>query len=153
MRLDISEALKAPGENFSFAVSEDFEPMNAGGEPIRFVKQVTVSGTYMFTGEIFFLRGIISAEYAAFCCRCLKEVQASMSIPFSEEFARNIDEDHPDRYLYSGERLELSPMAGDLIALNTPMRHLCKEDCLGLCPVCGADRNIADCRCADTETD
>lgn len=151
MRLDISQALKAPGVSFGFDVSEDFEPMNAGGEQIRFVRPVSVSGSYVFTGEIFFLRGTISAIYAAVCCRCLKEMESSMSIPFSEEFAQDVDEDHPDRYLYKGEALELGQMVGDLISLNTPMRHLCKEDCRGLCPVCGADRNIADCRCNGAE--
>jgi uncharacterized protein len=148
MLLDVSQALNSSGVSFGFALSEAFEPMCNAGEEIRFLKPVEISGSYVFTGEIFFLLGTIKAVYAALCCRCLKEVRTEMSIGFSEEFGREPDEDHPDRYLFQGERIELGQMAGDLISLNTPMRHLCGEGCRGLCPVCGADRNISDCRCA-----
>jgi uncharacterized protein len=72
-----------------------------------------------------------------------------MSLDFSEEFGKEPDESHPDRYLYRGEQIEIGRMAGDLISLNTPMRHLCSESCRGLCPVCGADRNTAGCSCSD----
>jgi len=147
MLLDVSQALKSPGVSFGFALSEDFEPMSSAGEEIRFLKPVEVSGSYVFTGENFFLRGGIQAGYAALCSRCLKEVRAGMSVEFSEEFAREPDEDHPDRYLYRGERIELGQMAGDLISLNIPMRHLCSESCRGLCPICGADMNAGDCGC------
>jgi uncharacterized metal-binding protein YceD (DUF177 family) len=75
----------------------------------------------------------------------LKEVRAGMAVPFSEEFAREEDDDHPDRYLFRGESLDLTQMAGDLVSLNVPMRHLCGDGCKGLCPVCGADRNSTDC--------
>jgi uncharacterized protein len=153
MLLDISQALKSPGVSFGFTVSESFEPMCAGGEEIRFSKPVEVTGSYVFTGENFFLRGNIQAEYTALCCRCLKELHSTMSIGFSEEFGREPDENNPDRYLYRGEQIDLSQMAGDHISLNTPMRHLCSENCLGLCPICGADRNIAQCHCPENEPD
>lgn len=148
MQLDISQALKSPGVSFRFAVSESIGTMSAGLEEIRFMKPVEVSGSYVFTGENFFLRGRIDAEYIAPCSRCLQEVCAKMSVGFSEEFGREPDETHPDRYLYQGERIEMSQMVSDLISLNAPMKHLCAEGCRGLCPTCGTDRNAADCRCA-----
>jgi uncharacterized protein len=147
MQLDISRALKTPGVSFKFAVSENLGAMSAGLEEIRFTKPVEVSGSYVFTGENFFLRGRIDAEYAVPCSRCLREVRAKMSIGFSEEFGKEPDESHPDRYLYQGECIEIGQMVNDLISLNTPMKHLCAEGCRGLCPTCGTDRNAADCRC------
>lgn len=153
MQLDISQALKAPGVSFGFSIAESLEPMCAAGEEIHFTKPVEVSGTYVFTGDNFYLHGVVKADYKALCCRCLGEVHSSMTVPFSEEFAKEADESHPDRYLFHGERLELGQMAGDLLSLNTPMRHLCREDCKGLCPVCGADRNLGDCGCTDAGPD
>lgn len=147
MQLDISNALKAPGVTFGFSVTENLEPMCAGGEEIRFIQPVEVSGGFVFTGDNILLKGSVKAQYQAECCRCLKAVTASMQIPFSEEYAKVEDEEHPDRYLYRGEQLVLSPMVEDLISLNTPMRHLCSESCKGLCPVCGADRNETRCGC------
>jgi uncharacterized protein len=136
MQLDISRALKSPGVSFGFEVSETMEPISAGGENISFTKSVDVSGNYVFTGEIFFLHGDIHAEYSALCCRCLKEVLSSMVIGFSEEFGKEQDESHPDRYLFHGEKIEIGQM--------------CSETCKGLCPVCGADRNFTDCNCKES---
>jgi uncharacterized protein len=147
MLLDVSQALKAPGASYGFSYSESLEPMCAGGEEISFVKPLEVSGNYVFTGENFYLHGQITAEYQAICCRCLADVRSSMTVPFSEEFAKEPDENHPDRYLFRGEQLDLGQMTHDLVSLNTPMRHLCSENCKGLCPVCGADRNLRDCGC------
>lgn len=147
MLLDIGHALKSPGVSFGFAVSESLAPMCAGGEEISFSRPVEVRGTLTSTGELIMLKGTLSAGYTARCSRCLADVHECLSVEFTEEFARAADEDHPDRYLYSGEKLDLGQMAGDLISLNTPMRHLCAEDCRGLCPACGADRNHQDCGC------
>jgi uncharacterized protein len=147
MLLDISKALKAPGVSFGFSISESFQSIYAGGEEIHFLKPVDVSGSYIFTGDNFFLNGTVVADYSAQCCRCLKDVLSSMSVSFEEEFVKFPDEEHPDKYLYRGEQLDLSQMVGDIISLNTPMRHLCSEDCRGLCPVCGIDRNITKCDC------
>ena len=147
MRLELSKALKNPGQPMPFELSEQFEPINVAGEELRFTKPVTVSGKATYTGEDFFLTGSIHAEYIATCCRCLKDVPSTMEIVFTEEYAKQADENHPDRYLYQGETIELGQMAGDLISLNAPMRHLCSEDCQGLCPVCGVDRNKTKCDC------
>jgi len=148
MLLDISHALKSPGVSFGFTVSGSFEPICVSGEEIRFNLPVEVSGSLAFTGKNVILAGIINANYSALCCRCLKEVRAEMSVGFDEEFGKEPDEAHPDRYLYRGERIDLGQMAGDFIALNVPMRHLCGENCLGLYPICGADRNTTSCRCS-----
>ncbi len=147
MHLDISRALKAPGQPMPFELTEQFEPINVAGEELRFTKPVVVSGKATNTGEDFVLTGSIHAEYTATCCRCLKDVPSELTIDFSEEYAKEADENHPDRYLYQGEKLDLEQMVGDLISLNAPMRHLCSEDCLGLCPMCGVDRNTVKCDC------
>lgn len=151
MHLDISRALKAPGQPMPFELAEQFEPISVAGEDLRFTKPVTVSGKATYTGEDFFLSGSVHAEYTATCCRCLRDVPSELTIDFTEEFAKEADENHPDRYLYQGEILDLGQMAGDLISLNAPMRHLCSEDCLGLCPVCGVDRNTNTCDCSQAD--
>ena len=153
MVLNISNALKAPGTSFQFSLTQDLEPMAVSGEEIVFRRAVEVTGKYMFSGASFQLEGSLAVSYKAPCSRCLKDVEAELLIPFDEEFAKEADDEHPDRYLYQGEQIVLDQIVGDLIALNIPMRHLCNEGCRGLCPVCGADRNTTDCRChgADPE--
>lgn len=147
MVLDLTQALRAPGQSFQFSFAQDWPPVVVAGERIRFEKPVKVQGSFVYTTENFLVEGQLEAEYIGTCSRCLKDVPATMIIEFREEFVKHTDEDHPDRYLYQGEKIELDTMVEDLLALNTPMRHLCNESCRGLCPVCGADRNIRECDC------
>jgi uncharacterized protein len=48
----------------------------------------------------------------------------------------------------AGEILETDPILIEQLQLNIPMKPLCRPDCKGLCPVCGADRNVTACSCA-----
>ncbi len=48
-----------------------------------------------------------------------------------------------------GEILDTDPILTEQIQLNVPMRQLCRQDCTGLCPQCGIDRNVESCDCED----
>ena len=65
---------------------------------------------------------------------------------FSERFEKNVDPDG-EIYSFSGEELDLSDLVRDTILLNMDNYVLCKEDCRGLCPVCGCDLNTVQCSC------
>ena len=52
-----------------------------------------------------------------------------------------------ETYPLLGDQLDLQPLARDAVLLNLPQVPLCREDCAGLCPVCGADRNDEPCGC------
>lgn len=54
---------------------------------------------------------------------------------------------------YQDERIDLSQMTLEQIVLALPMKPLCKADCRGLCPECGANRNTTRCACAPEDTD
>lgn len=48
---------------------------------------------------------------------------------------------------FRGQEIDLGPYLFELIALSLPVKPLCREDCLGLCPRCGVDRNVEKCHC------
>ena len=50
-----------------------------------------------------------------------------------------------EAYPLSGDELDLEPLARDAVLLELPLAPLCSEDCRGLCPVCGANRNTEPC--------
>ena len=52
-----------------------------------------------------------------------------------------------------GEELDAQKILVEQLQLNVPMRALCKEECRGLCPQCGANRNLESCTCEVTEID
>jgi uncharacterized protein len=52
-----------------------------------------------------------------------------------------------DVYAYDGESVDLEPLLKEQLILAVPYASLCREDCKGLCPQCGVDRNVEACTC------
>lgn len=52
---------------------------------------------------------------------------------------------------YEGDRLDLGEVVREQLFLALPLRRLCREDCQGLCPTCGANRNAGRCGCPEPE--
>lgn len=83
------------------------------------------------------------------CWRCLTEARVPLPIDVAEFQAdgregADFDEDLDSAYAVEG-RLDLAVWARDSIAEALPPTILCREDCAGLCPVCGGDRNHSPC--------
>lgn len=79
----------------------------------------------------------VMAEATKTCTRCLKDVVSDQVWEFSQQ-VRIADE---------LEELDVPEMVREEIILNIGVKELCKEDCLGLCPRCGGDRNAGECTC------
>lgn len=65
----------------------------------------------------------------------------------SEELGAKLDEEDLDLYGYEGEEIDLAPMLREQLVLAVPFAPLCAEECKGLCPQCGVDRNLEECSC------
>ncbi|MEO8500182.1 MAG: DUF177 domain-containing protein [Vicinamibacteria bacterium] len=107
------------------------------------------------------VRGHLNLQTSGPCARCLGDTPLSVDqeldlffLPESQAFAENDDEEGAelqDRDLvvtfYKGDVLDLTSMVREQILLAQPMKRLCREDCKGVCPTCGADRNLVNCGC------
>jgi uncharacterized protein len=83
--------------------------------------------------------GTVRAPWVGICRRCTTPVTGELSIAVRERFGdAPISED--ELYPIVDDTLDLGPLVRDAIVLELPMAPLCREDCLGLCPQCGADR-------------
>lgn len=95
------------------------------------------------------------------CQRCLASSSVDIAVDAREFQASGRGEgDEPDddldcEYLSGPMRMELdvSAWARDAVAEALPMSVLCREECAGLCPRCGADLNAGPCDCTDDEMD
>ncbi len=66
---------------------------------------------------------------------------------------RGLDPEELAVSFYRDERIDLSQMIVEQIVLALPMKPLCKLDCLGLCPQCGANHNLSSCACVPEDID
>ena len=103
------------------------------------------------------IRGMIQGDMDAVCARCLEPIRLHVSRPIDlfyrpmAEIARDeevaISEAETEIGFYEGEGLELIDVVREQIVIELPMRSICGEDCLGICPTCGKNRNREACLC------
>jgi uncharacterized protein len=100
--------------------------------------------------------GHVKVPMEADCDRCLEpapaEVDSDFELyyrPVSEGYGEEkaIDEGEAEMGFYEGDGLELNEVLREYVLLALPMQRLCSEDCKGICPVCGQNRNQNECHC------
>ncbi|MEO7587526.1 MAG: YceD family protein [Arachnia sp.] len=85
--------------------------------------------------------GTATVQLQGECARCLTGIEDDMSFDLQELFfhpGREVDE---EERLVEDESIDLEPVLRDAVVMDLPFTPLCREDCLGLCPECGANLN------------
>ncbi len=147
--LNVSRALRSPGQQFAFQVRAELPEMEIFSDNVRF-EEARAEGEYLATddGRVS-VRATARATVRAHCSRCLEEIAAPVEAEIDAVYSRVPDPDDPDLYGFEGYALDLTDAVKDALVLELPMRFICKPDCKGLCPVCGANRNKVACTCQE----
>ena len=94
-------------------------------------------------------QGTATATWSGECRRCGGPVHGTVTAVIRERFAPAGGSDRDEEaYPLTGDELDLEPLTRDAVLLDLPLAPLCREDCAGLCPTCGANRNTEPCDCA-----
>jgi uncharacterized protein len=115
------------------------------------------------TGEILIIRidrgilveGTLSTTGKGNCARCLKPADYTCQFDIAEEFVPIIDINTQSTaeikdgsfIIDSRHNIDLSELLYQYATMAKPMKTLCKEDCEGICPVCGQNLNEKKCNC------
>ena len=148
--IDVSAALKNPGQTYPFESALTLEPMDVLSDEVR-LTDILLKGEMTGAGESVGIRGTVRAVLTAHCARCLREVTQPLKAELDEVYVREADPDSPDQRLLEGHQIDLTGPAREALLLEMPMRMLCRKDCQGLCPVCGANLNEKPCDCPKGE--
>ena len=113
-----------------------------------------VTGRIQETGpDEYYWRGHLSGTVRQECGRCLADMEQRVEADIDAYFTDDPESaDEPQRYPLpvTGSTLDLVPVVREELMLAVPLFPLCREDCAGLCPQCGADLNRGPCECAST---
>jgi uncharacterized protein len=114
------------------------------------------------TGEIR-LKGRFNVQLVAECDRCLEPAQVPVQGEFDlvympesvapQEDDLEVDETGLGVGFYRGGGLDLAEVMREQVLLNLPMQRICDENCRGICPVCGQNRNQTPCSCEEKRVD
>ena len=101
--------------------------------------------------------GQIEAPWEGECRRCLQPVRGVLNVEVREVYRPRPPGEPEDQdeetYPLKGELLDLRPLVRDAILLELPIAPLCRFDCAGLCPTCGADLADGPCGCPPPTSD
>ena len=141
--LEIGRLRLEPGDSESYDFS--FSPTETD-DGFSLLAPVRVVGSMTFGGNEFLLAGRLAADTRIACSRCLAPVDREIAFDFDEEF---------DEADFPGEdaTIDLADIAYQMLVTAIPMQSLCREDCMGLCPVCGKDLNEGACACPTESID
>ena len=141
MILDLN-AIKRSGkrqESFFFEYASDLQVALPSAELLSPIK---VQGEIFLTGEREAqVEGEITFTISGACTRCLAATEKTFVVEFSESCGGE------DGYPVVNDKIDLAKIVDDAIIINTPVAFLCKDDCKGLCPSCGANLNYGECKC------
>jgi uncharacterized protein len=119
-------------------------------------EQVRGSFVVERSGERVSVRGSVRTQAHVECVRCLREFDLTLEVPmvlYAERTGTTSraeqDQLERDDYMlfHDGRRLDLRETVRELLLLELPITPLCREDCPGLCPKCGADLSLGPCSC------
>jgi uncharacterized protein len=106
-------------------------------------------------GADVFVRGRLTATVPQTCGRCLETFPAHLDAALDVRLVPKptgadsveLGADDLDVDFYDNDELDVTRVVENEATLALPMKPLCREDCRGLCPACGANRNVAPCTC------
>jgi uncharacterized protein len=131
------------GEQFRDVRSVDLDPLELGGQryvPIPESPEAVLTLTQTSSGLVLELETAV--RMVGPCVRCLADAGVSLHVASREYQATSPGEsDELTTPYLVDSRLDLSAWAHDAVALSLPDKILCRDDCAGLCPVCGRDLN------------
>ncbi|MDT8716456.1 DUF177 domain-containing protein [Clostridium sp. 19966] len=115
--------------------------------PINFV------GSLNLLSDIIYLDGNVTGSLKLVCSRCLEIFESPLNLEIHEKISLVPNNDDDTLVIVDSDKLNITEIIENDILISLPIKKLCSEDCKGLCPVCGGNKNHADCRCESAEID
>ena len=158
MKIDITSVVSSINRSTAYEASLDFNTFSSrlGDFPLTYKSPISLqvanqeNTKLVITGS-----GEVKAKIP--CDRCLKDVQTLIRFEIDEElFLRDgkvVDEESEEPDYLIGLDLDVDKLVYSEILVNWPMKVLCRDDCKGICRVCGKNLNHGTCSCDRTVLD
>lgn len=129
----------------------------SGVEPLDRPAELEVELTLYRTNDAIMVYGSATGSFWLSCSRCLGPSKVEVNepelrltfLPPATEFEqeRELELDDLDTATHDGVEVDLEPLLCEQLVLAMPMKPVCRPECKGICPSCGADMNESPCSC------
>jgi uncharacterized protein len=140
------ELLRRPGSHKALSVDVPPVDIDLGDEErLSADDEISIELTCESTTDAVVVSGTIRVATRGVCRRCLRDVEGELTIGVHETYQETRTD--PDAFPIENDQIDLRPMIRESVLLDVPEAPLCRPDCPGLCPVCGADLSTESCSC------
>lgn len=160
MRIELENLEGGKGD---FARVYQPEELNPVDERVRLIEPAQVTGKVRLAGNDVFVNGHVESRAQVECDRCLQLVELPISADFALEYIPEPEYESSEVAelteaamlvaVFDGRAIDVDEVVKEQILLAVPTRMLCRENCKGICPECGTDRNTGDCKCVADDID
>jgi len=152
MLVNLSDVLTSEGKQLSMDIPLEMTEFVSSHESFEIVEKSPVHLQLTnIEKEKARIEGSVTLTFRTACDRCLAEVPTRMELQFDRVVASpevsEEDDKLDDLSFMEGYQLNVETFVYNEMIGNWPAKILCKEDCKGLCPVCGQNLNVKDCGC------
>ncbi|MEP6636036.1 MAG: DUF177 domain-containing protein [Acidobacteriota bacterium] len=145
--------------------AHDYEPgeLTLDEERVELAEPPRIAGRIQREKARVTVDGALSAVTRIECDRCLQPIILPVNTEFRVEFvtpdvyqteeAAELEAEDLALSVFNGEIIDVDELVREEVLLAVPIQALCRENCKGLCPVCGVNKNQTECHCAVGEVD
>jgi uncharacterized protein len=142
MRILLESLRNAPGQTFTYTLRPDTESLGLAEEGTAFCGPLEARLEAVYQDGKFQVKGSLRANVVLDCSRCLKSFTFSLEGEYEDEWPAD-----------NNTELDADELLREMYYTGLPLKPLCDEACLGLCTVCGENRNEKQCGCHVDEVD
>ncbi|MCU1491011.1 MAG: hypothetical protein JWM85_2416 [Acidimicrobiaceae bacterium] len=144
--VEVGDLRRNPGTRRRIQLAGRLSGLAVSGSAVPDDAPVSLEALLESVHDGILVSGTVRARWRGSCRRCLKDAEGDLEVAVRELCVEHGDEE--TTYALTGDQLDLEPIVHDACILDLPLAPLCSQECLGLCPECGADRNLEPCACA-----
>ncbi len=149
LRVNARELLRVPGSSRQIEASISSADLGVPDERITAPIGVRLEAVSNIDGVV--VSGDITIPWSTACRRCLADVTGTAVVDVDEVYQDDVVDG--DAYAIDGDQIDLAPAVREYVLIDLPDGPLCRDECAGICPICGTDRNEAPCQCDTTVRD
>lgn len=156
MIVDVSNILKEVGAKVDVDCDIDFVKTEFLGGEYKFTSPVTVKGVIKNNGESLTFIAECASTFNTQCARCGRDIEVGMSFVIDENLMQSdgeIESEDTDTVFFEDGIVEIDDIVLNSFFMNENGKHLCSDNCKGLCPECGCNLNDGHCDCNNEEID
>lgn len=146
LRLHVGDLLARPGIQREVQRSVTVPGLSVSSGGVRDDDPIDLDLRVEAIADGVVVTGHVGGRWQAECSRCLETVEGPVEVDVHELYERRPLEG--ETYLLEDDEIDLEPLVRDAVLPQIPAVPVCDDVCLGLCPVCGTDRNQSRCDCS-----